>query len=138
MSAPSHLAPPGLYPPLHAPAPCAATRHDWLPLVGLVSVWVPAMIASSSVWGQGDLYGYGWVVPPAAVWLMARRWQKTQSFLMATWFFAELQRMTAARTLCLLGCACALAFMTNIGRIYYLAQIRFNQLNTLLALNSAR
>ena len=70
--------------------------------------------------------------------VMARRWQKTQSFLMATWFFAELQRMTAARTLCLLGCACALAFMTNIGRIYYLAQIRFNQLNTLLALNSAR
>jgi exosortase len=48
-----------------------------------------------------------------------------QSFVMATWFFAELQRLRAARTLILLICACGVAFLINIARTYALAEIRF-------------
>ncbi len=48
-----------------------------------------------------------------------------QSFVMATWFFAELQRLHAARTVVLLVCACAVAFAVNIARAYTLAEIRF-------------
>ena len=48
-----------------------------------------------------------------------------QSFVMATWFFAELQRLSATRTLILLACACGTAFVVNMGRTYALAHIRF-------------
>ena len=44
---------------------------------------------------------------------------------MATWFFAELQRLPLARTLTLLACACGIAFVVNMGRTYLLAHIRF-------------
>ncbi len=48
-----------------------------------------------------------------------------QSFVMATWFFAELQRLHVVRTMVLLVCACAVAFTVNIARAYTLAEIRF-------------
>ncbi len=46
----------------------------WLPLLGVAAVWTPAMLAASYVWGHGEYYDYGWFVPPAALWLTARRW----------------------------------------------------------------
>ena len=49
-----------------------------------------------------------------------------QSFVMATWFFAELQRLRVERTLTLLGCACGMAFVMNMARTYALARIRFD------------
>ncbi|MCX6874251.1 MAG: exosortase/archaeosortase family protein [Verrucomicrobia bacterium] len=235
---------------------------SWLPLVGVAALWTPAMLAASYVWGHGEYYDYGWFVPPAALWLMVRRWQSLdgpvtlprrqvvlasaavllpwvlvlrvlgyadpswrlpmvllgmtaaglshgliavtrggrvsagfvwitllwlsalpwpsavetrlvhtltqgvvtavaevfqmfgrpvevlgdrlrlqdltvevtdgcsgvrsfQSFVMATWFFAELQRLRAARALTLLACACVVAFVVNMARTYALAQIRF-------------
>jgi exosortase len=239
------------------------TSKEWLPLVGAVAVWVPAMIAAAYEWQHGEYYDYGWFVPAAACWLMVRRWQELpgpvtlprrwvvgmaltvlvpwllvlrvlgyadptwrlpvgllgltaavaghvligttrgwrvsagfgwitllwlsavpwptvvetrlvhgltrgvvtavvevfqlvgmpvvavgdrlqlheltvevtdgcsgvrsfQSFVMATWFFAELQRLRVPQTLALLGCACMVAFAVNIGRTYALAQIRFS------------
>lgn len=48
-----------------------------------------------------------------------------QSFVMATWFFAELQGLRVSRTLTLLGCACGIAFVVNMARTYALAEIRF-------------
>lgn len=48
-----------------------------------------------------------------------------QSFVMATWFFAELQRLKLAPTLTLLGLACGVAFLVNAARTFSLAQIRF-------------
>ena len=33
------------------------------------------MIAASYAWGHGEYYDYGWFVPPAALWLMIRRWK---------------------------------------------------------------
>ena len=225
----------------------------WLPLIGAAALWAPAMLAASYAWGHGEYYDYGWFVPPAALWLMARRWQgldgalalprgagvvagaalllpwilvrrlptillgltaagvshgllatsrgwrvsagfgwitllwlsalpwpsvaerwivhhltqwvvasvagifqtcgrpvailgdrlclydvtvevtdgcsgvrSFQSFVMATWFFAELQRLRVSRALTLLGCACLVAFLVNLARTYILAQIRFN------------
>jgi exosortase/archaeosortase family protein len=50
-----------------------------------------------------------------------------QSFVMATWFFAELQRLRVLQTLGLLGCACVVAFVVNVGRTYALAEIRFSE-----------
>ncbi len=233
----------------------------WFPLAVVMAVWVPPMIAASYEWGHGEYYSYGWFVPPAALWLMLRRWKDTpgavanpprgiwwsllllipwftalrilgyadpswrlpmglagataavvghlwiarargwqvsadflwitllflsampwpsvmesgivhtltnnvvtvvseifqlngkpvevmgdrlqlrsltvevtdgcsgvrsfQSFVMATWFFAELQRLRAARTMILLVCACGVAFLINIARTYALAEIRF-------------
>jgi exosortase len=52
--------------------------NDWLPFVGWVALWVPAMIAASYEWGHGDYYDYGWFVPPAALWLASQRWQRTE------------------------------------------------------------
>ena len=49
-----------------------------------------------------------------------------QSFVMATWFFAELQRLRVERTFTLLGCACGMALMVNMARTYALARIRFD------------
>lgn len=49
-----------------------------------------------------------------------------QSFVMATWFFAELYRLRAARALVLLVCACGVAFVVNACRTYALATIRFD------------
>lgn len=236
----------------------------WLPLVGFVALWVPAMISASYVWGHGEYYDYGWFVPPAALWLAWRRWKDPegavlvprrgvvlglaavllpwflmlrvlghadpswrlpigllgmtaalgghwligvtrgwrtsagfvwitllclsampwpsvvesgivqhltdwvvaavaevfqllgkpveilgdrlrlhevtvevtdgcsgvrsfQSFVMATWFFSELQRLRSDRALVLLACACGVAFLVNMARTYSLAQIRFTQ-----------
>jgi exosortase len=236
--------------------------NTWLPLIGAAALWLPAMTAASYVWGHGEYYDYGWFVPPAALWLMVRRWKgldgplslprgwvllalaavlvpwiwvlrvlgyadpswrlpilllggtaalashaliattrglrvsagfvgitllwmsalpwptvvethivhqltqgvvtsvaewfqmlgkpvlvlgdrlrlheltvevtdgcsgvrSFQSFVMATWFFAELQRLRAGRTLVLLACACAVAFGVNMARTYALASIRF-------------
>lgn len=48
-----------------------------------------------------------------------------QSFVMATWFFAELQRLRLVQTLSLLIFACALGFLVNMLRTFSLAQIRF-------------
>lgn len=235
----------------------------WLPLVGVVALWTPAMIAASHAWSHGEYYDYGWFVPPAALLLMIRRWKDVegevklpsarvvlgaaavllpwilalrvlgwadpswrlpiallgmtavvgghgliaasrgwrvsagfiwitllwisalpwpssveagivhhltqavvtavaevfqlfgkpvevlgdrlrlhdltvevtdgcsgvrsfQSFVMATWFFAELQRLPTARALALLACACGVAFVVNMGRTYALARIRFD------------
>ncbi|MEO0016851.1 MAG: hypothetical protein RLZZ522_134 [Verrucomicrobiota bacterium] len=238
-----------------------ATGH-WLPMAGVVLLWVPAMIAASYVWSHGEYYDYGWFVPPAGLWLMFRRWRDLdgpvrlperravwvlvalllpwilvlrvlgyadpswrlpmallgltaavashgliavsrggrasagfvwitlflasalpwpsvvesgivrhltqgvvtavaevfhlfgkpvevlgdrlrlhdltvevtdgcsgvrsfQSFVMATWFFAELQRLRPFRVLALLACACGVAFFVNMARTYGLARIRF-------------
>jgi exosortase/archaeosortase family protein len=49
-----------------------------------------------------------------------------QSFVMATWFFTELQRMRIGRALILLLCACAAAFVVNTARSWMLATIRFD------------
>jgi exosortase len=235
---------------------------SWLPLLGVVALWTPAMIAASYVWGHGEYYDYGWFVPPAALWLLIRRWKgldaplrllpqrvvlamvalllpwvlvlrvlgyvdpawrlpmvllgltavigshgliaatrggrvsagfvwitllwvsalpwpsvvetgivhhltrgvvtavaeifqilgkpvevlgerlrlhdltvevtdgcsgvrSFQSFVMATWFFAELQRLRVARALILLACACGVGFGVNVARTYALGQIRF-------------
>jgi exosortase/archaeosortase family protein len=49
-----------------------------------------------------------------------------QSFVMATWFFAELQRMRATRVMILLACACGAAFVVNTARTWALATIRFD------------
>lgn len=48
-----------------------------------------------------------------------------QSFVMATWFFVELQRLRVVQSLILLGCACGVAFVVNAARTFALAQIRF-------------
>lgn len=225
-------------------------------------MWTPAMAAASYAWGHGEYYDYGWFVPPAAIWLMIRRWndlegevrlppargvlalaavlvpwalvlrvlgwadpswrlpiallgataavvghgliaasrgwrasagfiwitllwisalpwpsavesgivhhltqwvvdsvaeifqlsgkpvevlgdrlrlhdltvevtdgcsgvRSFQSFVMATWFFAELQRLPAARAFTLLAFACGVAFAVNMARTYALARIRF-------------
>jgi len=48
-----------------------------------------------------------------------------QTFVMATWFFAELQRLRWPQTLVLLGFACAIGLAVNVGRTYSLAHIRF-------------
>lgn len=50
-----------------------------------------------------------------------------QSFLMATWLFAELQRLRWMRTLVLLGFAVGAAFLVNVSRAYILAGISFSQ-----------
>jgi exosortase len=50
----------------------------WLPLIGVVALWTPAMIAASYSWSHGEYYDYGWFVPPAALWLMIRRWKETE------------------------------------------------------------
>jgi len=234
----------------------------WLPLIGVAALWTPAMLAAAYTWGHGEYYDYGWFVPAAALWLMARRWQgldtplrlpsrrlvlsaaalllpwilvlrvlgyadpnwrlptallgltaalashgllavtrgwrtslgfgwitllwlsalpwpsvvetgivhhltrwvvgavaevfqllgrpvsvlgerlqwhevsvevtdgcsgvrSFQSFVMATWFFTELQRLRPSRALTLLGCACVAAFLVNMARTFALAQIRF-------------
>lgn len=49
-----------------------------------------------------------------------------QSFVMATWFFAELQRMRWSRVIVLLASACAVAFVVNTIRAWALATIRFD------------
>ena len=48
-----------------------------------------------------------------------------QSFVMATWFFAELQRLRVAQAMLLLTCACGAAFVVNLARSFALALIRF-------------
>jgi exosortase/archaeosortase family protein len=49
-----------------------------------------------------------------------------QSFVMATWFFSELQRMRVSRVAILLACACGAAFVVNVVRTWALATIRFD------------
>jgi exosortase len=48
-----------------------------------------------------------------------------QSFVMATWFFVELQHLRVTRALILLACACGVAFAVNVARTYALGHIRF-------------
>lgn len=48
---------------------------QWLLPLLLMALWVPAMIAASYGWRYGEYYDYGWFVPPAALWLMIRRWK---------------------------------------------------------------
>ncbi len=43
-------------------------------LVVIAALWTPAMIGASHEWSHGSYYGYGWVVPPVALWLASRRW----------------------------------------------------------------
>jgi exosortase len=238
------------------------TMAFWLVPFLVAALWVPAMIAASYGWRNGEYYDYGWFVPPAALWLLIRRWmdgngpavmpdrylllgllllvpwflalrilghadpswrmpmgllamtaalaghglmaaargwrisagfvwitllalsaipwpsvveqrivenltdgvvhavaewfqisgrpveiigdrlrlheltvevtdgcsgvRSFQSFVMATWFFAELQRMRASRVLILLACACCAAFVVNAVRTRALATIRFD------------
>lgn len=45
-----------------------------IPIVGVVALWTPAMIAASHEWSHGIYYDYGWIVPPVALWLLIRRW----------------------------------------------------------------
>ena len=45
-------------------------------MAGVVALWVPAMMAASYEWGHGEYYDYGWFVPPAALWLLVRRWRE--------------------------------------------------------------
>lgn len=49
-----------------------------------------------------------------------------QSFVMATWFFAGLMRLSWGRALVLLVAACVAAFVLNTGRAYALAAVSFN------------
>lgn len=49
-----------------------------------------------------------------------------QSFVMATWFFAELYRMRFGQVLTLLIVACLAAFVVNMSRTWALATIRFD------------
>ncbi len=49
-----------------------------------------------------------------------------QSFLMATWFFAEWQRLKPDRAVMLLLFACVTGFLVNTVRTYLLAIIRFD------------
>lgn len=58
------------------PTSASGIKGTWLPLAGAVALWVPAMVAASYEWGHGEYYDYGWFVPPAAVWLMIRRWRE--------------------------------------------------------------
>jgi exosortase len=247
---------------LHPPAVNDRPAHPAASVAVLAALWLPAMLAASYAWRFGEYYDYGWFVPPAALFLLARRWRETgppqpvgvgrlaaaalpflavvlvlrvlhhadpswrlpvgllglaaaaaghgylaairdwrdsarfglitmlllsampwpsviehsivrmlttgvvetvaevfqilgrpvevtghrlrlldvtvevsdgcsgvrsfQSFLMANWFFAELYRLRPARTLILLGCACAIAFLVNSGRTYALAAVRFD------------
>lgn len=53
------------------------SNDSWLLLLGVIALWLPAMIAASYVWGHGEYYDYGWFVPPMAAWLTYRRWQQT-------------------------------------------------------------
>ena len=50
-----------------------------------------------------------------------------QSFLMATWFFAELQRLSLTNTLKLLLWGLVAAFAVNLARAWGLAHIRFTR-----------
>lgn len=50
-----------------------------------------------------------------------------QSFVMATWFFAELQGLRASRALLLLTIAGGVAFVVNASRTFALASIRFDR-----------
>lgn len=49
-----------------------------------------------------------------------------QSFVMASWFFSELYRLSVTRALILLVCGCVVAFLVNMARTYALAHIRFD------------
>lgn len=49
-----------------------------------------------------------------------------QSFVMATWFFAEWQKLKAWPALVLLACSCVVAYAINVSRTYTLAWIRFD------------
>lgn len=46
----------------------------WLPFIGVVALWFPAMLAASYSWRNGEYYDYGWFVPPVAIFLLIRRW----------------------------------------------------------------
>ncbi len=48
-----------------------------------------------------------------------------QSFVMATWFFSEIQRLKVLQSMVLLILACLIAFCVNAARTYWLASIRF-------------
>lgn len=50
-----------------------------------------------------------------------------QSFFMATWFFAEIQRLRVGRVMVLCLASCAVAFLVNMARTYGLAAIRFER-----------
>ncbi len=54
-------------------------HRTWLPLAGVVALWVPAMTAASYEWSHGEYYDYGWFVPPAALWLLIRRWRELKT-----------------------------------------------------------
>lgn len=64
----------------------------WLPLAGVLTLWVPAMVAASYVWGHGEYYDYGWFVPPAVLWLAIRRWNELKGpvVLRRAWVFAAI------------------------------------------------
>jgi exosortase len=52
------------------------TMAFWLVPFLVAALWVPAMIAASYGWRHGEYYDYGWFVPPAALWLLIRRWKE--------------------------------------------------------------
>jgi exosortase len=53
----------------------SGTAGFWLVPFLVAVLWVPVMIAASYGWRHGEYYDYGWFVPPAALWLMIRRWR---------------------------------------------------------------
>ncbi len=62
------------------PTPPNPRRESaWTAPVLVAALWVPAMIAASYGWRHGEYYDYGWFVPPAALWLLARRWRTLES-----------------------------------------------------------
>jgi len=66
---------------------------------------------------------HGMVVEVTQGWSGVRSFQ---SFFMATWFFAELQRLQMVNTLKLLAWGICAAFVVNTGRASVLALIRFS------------
>jgi exosortase len=57
----------------------SAGGTSWLPLFLAAAAWLPAMLAASYVWRNGEFYDYGWFVPPAAGWLAIQRWRASSA-----------------------------------------------------------
>jgi hypothetical protein len=46
----------------------------WVLLLILAALWLVLWHHLSAHWSSNAQYGYGWLVPPLAIYLMARRW----------------------------------------------------------------
>ena len=76
------------------------------PLAGWVAVWLPALMGAAYSWRNGEYYDYGWFVPPAAFWLLVRRWNESPApaaVVERSWlpgFFLLLPWILLLRVLC--------------------------------------